>query len=102
MKLLMDNMEVEVKVKVSMLERKDLTKNVSYLMSCFVELLSHRKGLMMDAVGFQHNVGKLWEGPLAHVVIPLVGKFKGETKSIHNLQVVVNEIYSKINVMWWM
>ena len=37
MKLLMENMEVAVKGKVSMLERRELTKNGAYFMSCFVE-----------------------------------------------------------------
>ena len=36
MKLLIDKMEVAAKGKVSMLERRELTKKGAYLMSCFV------------------------------------------------------------------
>ena len=31
-----------------------------------------------------------------------MGIFKGETGNIHHLQVVLNEIDSKLKVMWWM
>ena len=36
MKFLMKKIEVAVKGKVSLLERRDPTKNLSYFMSCFV------------------------------------------------------------------
>ena len=37
-----------------------------------------------------------------HVVIPLVGRFKGKTGSRHQLQEFFNEIHSKIKVRWWL
>ena len=46
---------------------------------------------MMYASGLRHNIGKVREGPLDHVVIPLVGIFKGGTGSRHHLQEVVNK-----------
>ena len=33
---------------------------------------------MMDAPGLQHHIGKAREAPLVHVVIPLMGIFKGK------------------------
>ena len=70
-------MEVAVKVKVSMLERRELTKNGSYFMSCFVAPLRGSEGFMMVAAGLQYHIGKVIEGPLARVVIPTMGRFKG-------------------------
>ena len=48
------------------------------------------------------NFGKEREVPPAHVVIPLMGKFKGETGISHNLHAVVNETASKLKVRWWL
>ena len=58
MKLLMHNMEVAVKGKVSMLERRDLTKKGAYFVSFFVASLIWSKGLIMDAKGSWHHIGK--------------------------------------------
>ena len=84
MKLLINNMELVVKGKVSMLERRDLTIKGTYFIICFVESLSGGEGFMMDASLLHNHIGKGREGPLAHVVIPLVGRFKGETGSRHH------------------
>ena len=56
----------------------------------------------MDAAGLRHHIGKGREGPLAHVLIPPMGRFKGETGSRHHLQDVVNKTASKLKVRWWM
>ena len=102
MMLLMKKMEVVVKGEVSILERRDLTKNGDYCMSCFVESLRGNKGLMMYAEELRHHIGKVIKGPLAHVVIPLMGRYKGETGSIHHLQAVFNNTASKLKVRWWL
>ena len=57
---------------------------------------------MMGAAVLRHHIRKGREGPLAHVVIPLVGRFKGGTGSRHHLQAVVNETASKLKVEWWL
>ena len=41
-----------------MLERRDLNKKGSYLMSCFVASLRGIEELMMDASGLWHHIGK--------------------------------------------
>ena len=45
MKLLMEKMEVEVKEKVSLLERRDLTKKGDYFMICFCGIFKGGKGV---------------------------------------------------------
>ena len=57
MKLLMEKMEVEVKEKVSLLERRDLTKKGDYFMIFFVAYLRGGKGFMMDEAGLRHHIG---------------------------------------------
>ena len=83
-----------------MLQRGYLTEKVSYFMSCFVESLSGIEEFLMDASVLWHHVGKVREGPLSHVVIPLMVRFKGETGSRHHLQAVINKTDSKLNFMW--
>ena len=56
----------------------------------------------MDAAGLWHHIGKGREVPLAHVVIPLMGIFKGETGSRHHLHAVVNKTSSELKLRWWM
>ena len=58
------------------------------------------EGFMMNAAGLRHHIRKRREGPLAHVAIHIVGRFKVETGSRHHLQTVVNEIASKLKVRW--
>ena len=65
-------------------------------MSIFVVSLRGSKGLIMYEAGLRHHIGKGRkgkgrEGPLDHVVIPMMGRFKGETVSRHHLQAVVNK-----------
>ena len=67
-------------------------------MSCFVEQLRGSDAFIMDAAGLQHNVGKGRDGNLAHMVIPLVGRSKGETGIRHNLQSVFIDTLSKLKV----
>ena len=57
---------------------------------------------MMDAAGLRHPFGKVRDRSLGHVVIPLMGRFKGKTGSRHNLQGVVNKKASKLKVRWWL
>ena len=45
----------------------------------------------MDVEGLRNHNGKGREGPLAHVVIPLMGRFKGGTGSRYHLQVIINK-----------
>ena len=52
----------------------------------------------MDTAGLRHYIGEGREGPLAHVVISLMGRFKGETGIRHCLQAVVNETASKLKL----
>ena len=40
---------------------------------------------MMDAARLRHQIVKGREGPLSHVLIPMMGRFKGETGSRHQL-----------------
>ena len=71
-------------------------------MSCFVASLRGNEEFIMDAAGLRHHIGKIGEGPLAHVVINLMGIFKGETGSRHHLQAIVNETASELKVRWWL
>ena len=59
-------------------------------MSCFVYSLRGSKGFMVDAYRLRHHIGKGREGALAHLVIPLMGIFKGETGIRHHLQGIVS------------
>ena len=59
-------------------------------MSCFVAYLRWSEKVMMDAEGLRCCIGKGRERPLAHVVIQLMGRFKGETGSRNHLQAVLN------------
>ena len=58
MKLLMENMEVAVKGKFSMLERGYLTKKRDYFMGCFVESLRGSEGFIIYAAGLRHHIRK--------------------------------------------
>ena len=60
-----------------MLKMRDLTKKVTYFMSCFVASLRGSEGFMMYAAGLRHHIGEGREGALAYVVIPLMGTSKG-------------------------
>ena len=60
------------------------------------------EGFIVDASGLRYKIGKGREGPLYHVVITLMGRFKGVAGSRHHLQVVVNNTASKLRVMWWL
>ena len=102
MKLLMKKMEEVAKENISMLESRDLNKKVTYFMSCLVAPLGGSKGFIMDSAGFQHHIGKGKEGPLAHAVIPLMGRFKRETDTRHPLLAVINKTASNLNVRWWL
>ena len=62
--------------------------------------LRGNKGFMIDAEGLRYHIGKGREVPLAHVIIPLVGMFKGLNGSRHHLQAIVNNTYSKLKVGW--
>ena len=85
-----------------MLESRDLTKKGASFISFFVAQLRGSEGFMMDVAGLWHQIGKGREGNLYHVVIPLMGRFKGEPESRHHLQAVINEKNSKLKVRWWM
>ena len=54
----------------------------------------------MDAAGLQNHIGRGREGPLSHVVIPLMGIFKREIGNRYHLQAVVNETSSRLKVGW--
>ena len=76
-----------------MLERRDLTKRLptSYF---FVGSLGRGEVFMMDASGSWHHIEKVRKGPLAHVVMPLVGRFKGENGGRHHLVIcIINTLY---------
>ena len=75
--------------------RNHLRKKGAQFMSCFVESLSGSEGCMMDAAGLWHQIGKLREGILAHVVISMMGRSKGETVSRHHLHAVINRKSTK-------
>ena len=55
---------------------------------------------MMYAAGLRHHIGKGREGHLDHVVIPLLGRFKGGTGIRHHLHAIVNKTASKLKVRW--
>ena len=59
----------------------------------FVALLRGGGGFMMDAARLWNHIGKGREGTLSHVLVPMMGKFKGETGSRHQIQDVVNDTY---------
>ena len=57
---------------------------------------------MMDAEGLWNHIGKLREVTLAHVVIPLIGIFRGDKGSRHHLQAVVKDTASKLKFILWL
>ena len=57
---------------------------------------------MMDAAGLRHHIGKVREGPLARVLIPLMGRFKGGAGIRNHLQAVVTDTASRLKIMWWL
>ena len=85
-------------MKVSMLERKGLTKKRAYYMSSFVDSLREGKGFMIDASGLRNHIGRGREWPLSHVVILMMRIFKGENGSINHLKKFVKNTDSKLNV----
>ena len=56
------------------------------------------EGFIMYVAGLQHQIGKVIEGPLYRVLIPLMGRFKESTGIRVHLQAVVNETASKLKV----
>ena len=46
----------------------------------------------------RHNIEKGREVPLAHVVIILLGKFKGDTGRQNHLKAIVNKTESKLKI----
>ena len=83
-----------------MLEGRDLTKKGAYFLSFFVVSLRGGGGFMMDAAVLRYHIGKGRKEILACVLVPLMGRFKGETGSRHHLQSVTNEKTSKLKVRW--
>ena len=57
MKFLMEKIQVAVKGKFRMLERRYLTEKGAYFMSCFVAELRGIEEFMMDAEGLMHHIG---------------------------------------------
>ena len=57
---------------------------------------------MMNAAGLRYHIGKGKEGPLDHLVIPIMGRLKGGTGTRHQLQAIVNKKASNLKVGWWM
>ena len=57
---------------------------------------------MGGAAVLQHHIGKGSGGPLSHVVITVMGRFKVETGIRHHLQAVVKKTSSKVKVKWWL
>ena len=81
-----------------MLESMDLNRKGAYFMSCFLSSLSRIKSFVIDVSGLRHHLGKGRLGPLAHVEIPLMIIFKGETYSRHHIQAVISKKVSKSKV----
>ena len=73
------------------MEIRYLTKEEDSFINSFVEYLRWSEGFMMDSAVSRHHIGDGREGPLDHVVIPLMWRFKGETGSRNHLQAVLNK-----------
>ena len=56
---------------------------------------------MVDAAYLRHQIRKLREGPLVHVVIKLLVRFKGGTRIRHHLHDIVYNTSYKLKIMWW-
>ena len=54
----------------------------------------------MDWSGLIHHIGKVMYGPIVHVLIMLLGIFKGGAGIQHYLQAAVNDIESRLKVRW--
>ena len=78
--------------------RNYLNKKGAYVISCLVASIRGSKGFMMDVEGFGHHIGKGREEPLHNVVIPLMGRFKKEYWSRHNIQDIVSGTAPKLKV----
>ena len=84
-----------------MFKRRELNKKLAYVISCFVTSLRRGEGFMMDTEVLWHNIGKVREGTLDNVVIPMVGRFKGGGGGRrHHLQAIFNETDKKLKVKW--
>ena len=57
---------------------------------------------MTDESGLWNHIGKGRERPLYHVIIPLMGRLKGDTGNRNHLKDVTNKIDSKLIVRWWL
>ena len=84
--------------RVSGSGKKGPDKKEDSFMSLFVAYLRWSEGFIMNAARLRHRIGKGRDGPLDHVVIPLMGRFKGETGRCNHPQTFLNDITLKLKV----
>ena len=91
MKLLMENMEVAVKGKFSMLERGYLTKKKGLLHGLFCGIIKGERGVHNICSGIAASHEKMKGGSPGNCGNTSDGYFKGGTDRRHHLQALVNE-----------
>jgi hypothetical protein len=88
----------------SALRKRDIAMMGSYLVVCFVCALRGNEGFLLESEGVQQmiQVGNNETDPvLAHVTIPLLGRFKNEDGEKWHIMVAVNKTDSGIDVRRW-
>lgn len=98
---MMKDMEMKVRKLARGARRRALVKQGAYFLICFVGSLRGNEGFLADAASLRRHIGKGRHGRLEHVIVPLLGRFKGETGEKYHLLALVNRTFSGLRVRWW-
>lgn len=83
--------------------RRTLVKKGAYYVSCYTASLRGNEGFMMDATGLPRHIHEgRHDAQMGHVVIPLLGKYKGEMREWLHMTAVVNRTASGLEPRWWL
>ena len=74
--------------------QRALIKQGRYYMEYLISSPRGKKGFMMDATGVRRHITKGRYSRLGHVVVPLLGCFKGKKDEKMNLIPAMNETYA--------
>ena len=75
----------------------------AYVLTCFCASLRGNEGFMVDLAGLRKYLDRgKDEGANSHVVVPLLGEFKGETGDRYHLMPVVSTTASGLRPRYWL
>ena len=97
MRELLSSVELQVRSTDDMEARHKWTMAGGYFCFCYVMSLRGSEGLLADLEGLLQH----FDPAGTHVIIPLLGRFKGEDHSTQHLMHCVNTTDSGINVRVW-